>query len=61
MTVADLIEADDRVAIRLSAEATIGGDRHRWSENVIYRLCDGRIAEEWTSELPPLPDPSSTP
>jgi len=58
-TVEDAFASGDRVAIRVTIEGTQRGSlwgipatnkKLRWTGNNIYRLENGRIAEEWASE-----------
>jgi predicted ester cyclase len=59
-TIHDLIAEEDRVVCRLSHSATyygdwvsrigkhsVGGKRVNWSSIAIFRIRDGKIAEEW--------------
>jgi steroid delta-isomerase-like uncharacterized protein len=55
-TIEDVIAADDKVAVRLSLRGTHQGEFQRipatgrevrYVSHEIYRLADGRIAEEW--------------
>src|SRR5579883_2467476 len=55
-TIEDLVAEGDRVAMRATAEATHRGEmmgipatgkRVRWSDFSIFRIANGRVAEEW--------------
>lgn len=47
----DIIAEGDRVAVRWRAQGTrLNGREATWSGTGFYRLHDGRIAEQWTTQ-----------